>query len=224
MLQWEEWPKNIKESIMEELLERFEEIVARAERFEEGLKDRVENIASSEQSLLKLKKDLQLEVEELRTARHAVEAGLTKNIEDAITKTINATLPKIMPQLTKEFVEKASNLSDAAIQKAENLNDTLNKTIKGAYHLIEDRKHAMTWRKVGLTAAICFSCLLTALCINYFYPQYTHLKFDITPSMVKLSLLGEVVSEMYDKEEFTQKQKEKLHQGLEKKSQSSLVK
>jgi hypothetical protein len=146
--------KKVKEVMMEELIERFEELVARAERFEEGLKDRVENITSSEQSLLKLKKDLQLEVEELRTARHAVEAGLTKNIEDTITKTIDTALPEIMPQLTKEFVEKTSSLSDATVQKAEKLDDTLNKTIKGAYHLIEDRKRAMTWRKVGLTAAL----------------------------------------------------------------------
>jgi len=41
--------------------------------------------------------------------------------------------------------------------------------------------------------------------------------------MVKLSLLGEVVKEMYEGEEFTQKQKEKLRQGLEKKYQTSLV-
>ena len=207
---------------MEELAERFEEIVSRAERFEEGFKNRAESIASSERGLEKLKKDLKLEVEELRTARHAVEASLTKNIEDAITKTINAALPKIMPQLVGEFVEKTSSLSDEAIQKAMSLNDTLNTTIKLACNLIEDKKHAMTWRKVGLTFAFCFSSLLTAVCINYFYPQYTHLTFDITPSMVKRSLLGEVVAEMYEKE-FTQKQKDKLQEGLEKKYHSSLV-
>lgn len=207
---------------MEELIERFEELVARAERFEEGLKNRAESIVSSEQALLKLKKDLTLEVEELKTARHAVEAGLTKNIEDTITKNINEALPKIMPQLIGAFVKKTAVLSEAAIEKAEKLNDALSATIKGAYHVIEDRKHAMTWRKVGLSIAFCFSALLTALCINYFYPQYTHLTFEITPSMVKHSLLGEVVTEMYEGGEFTQKQKEKLHQALEKKYQSSL--
>ena len=207
---------------MEELIERFEEVVERAERFEEGLKSRVESIASSEQNLLKLAKSLKLEVEELRTARHAVEAGLTKNIEDAITKNIQAALPKVMPQLVGEFGEKTSQLSAASIQKAESLNNTLHTTIKTACNLIEDKKYTMTLRKAGLTLAFCCSCLLTALCINYFYPQRTYLNFGMTPSMVELSLLGEVASEMYGKE-LTPQQKEKFREGLKKKYESVLL-
>jgi ribosomal protein L16 Arg81 hydroxylase len=208
--------------MMEEMLEKLEELIARAERFEEVFEKKVESIAYSEQHLASLKKDLKLEVEELRTARHAVESSLTKNIENAIEKNINATLPRIMPQLIGEFVKNTESLSNAVVKKAISLNDALNTTINRAGHLIEDKKSAMTWRKAGLTFTFCFSSVLTALCINYFYPQYTHLNFDITPSMVKFSLLGEVAAEMYEKE-FTQKQKDKLHEGLEKKYRASLV-
>jgi hypothetical protein len=208
--------------MMEEMLEKLEELIARAERFEEIFEKKVESLAASEEVLLKLKKSLTLEVEELRKARHAVESSLTKKIENAIEKNINAALPKIMPQLIGEFVKKTESLSNAAVKNAISLNDILNTTINRAGHLIEDKKNMMTWRKAGLTFTFCFSSVLTALCINYFYPQYTHLKFDITPSMVKFSLLGEVAAEMYEKE-FTQKQKDKMHEGLEKKYRASLA-
>jgi hypothetical protein len=194
-------------------IDKFEEIVGRAERFEEVFSQRMDSVATSEQVVIKIRKELALEIEELRKARHALEGNLTKIIEEATKENIHSTMANIMPRLIGEFIERTEEATNASLQKASKLIDSIDAVIHKTCQLMKAQQNSLTWRRVWFMVSFCFASLLTAFGINYLYP--THINYQMNPSMARSFLLGEATYDIY--KDLTRQQKDKLLEALDKK-------
>ena len=201
------------------MVDRLEELVLRAERFGDRFSKQTEALTSCEQGMARLKKELTLEVEELRAQRHAIEHDLMKNIEKAVQKTIKSVLPEQMPGLVAGFVSKAESASQAMMNKAEKLGGRIDQTVQKASETIEIQHRCVTWMSYSIMAGIFGVSLLTACGIYYFFPTYSHIHYEMSDEMARSYFLGESVKRMYGS--LTQKQKEQLHEEFGKVSRSA---
>lgn len=191
---------------MENMTERFEGFVLKFERLEDGLKKRSETLLETEQVMLNLRKQLALEIEELKSVKQGVEVSLTSNIGKSIKENINNALPQVMPKLISEFSEKTEKISEEATNNALKTNSMLEESVRKACKTLETRKTSLTHRAAFMAGIFCVSSLLTATSINYFFP--THVHYEMSPQIAYSFLLGNAVIEMYD--ELTPQQKDRL--------------
>ena len=203
---------------MEKDIVALEKVLGKIDRAEKGLGLRLEKLDKSQQALTICKEEFFIEIEELRSIRHALETSLTKKIENVIKESINSALPKIMPRVISEFNEKTQEGSEACLQKASTIVDSIERTIKKVAQFNEEQKISMTWRRVGLNAAFCVSALLTAFGINYFWE--THVNYEITPDIAQSFFIGEAAKEIYN--DLTETQQKKFLNALNKSRKAAM--
>jgi hypothetical protein len=199
---------------MEKNSDDLQDILARMDRLEAGLGVQIDRFVKTEQILSKAGKDLMLEVEQLKTVKHSLRQNLPEMLNKSLEKQAQHMIPKLIPPLTKMFRESTDEFIDSSLEKAQKLKEGIDHAIYKADGFISSRKREITLRGLGLSVIFCFSSLLTAGAIFYYFPQ--KVSYGITSSTAGTLVFGEAFTENIDKlsleqrEFFVKKAKDKL--------------
>ena len=155
-----------------------------------------------------------LEVEQLKTVKHSLRQNLPEMLNKSLEKQAQHMIPKLIPPLAKKFHESTDEFIDSSLEKAQKLKNGIDHAICKAEGFIFCRKREITLRGLGLSVIFCFSSLLTAAAIFYYFPQsVTH---GITSYAAGNLVFGEAFIENIDKlsldqrDFFIKKAKDKL--------------
>lgn len=155
---------------MQKDIEDLNDIVLKIKRLEALLSTKIDRFVESEKAISDYKKELTLEIEELKS----LGKSLPKLINSTIRESSGEELPKILPSLVKDFKEATLDLSKASVKEAERLKNEVNKSIYEAKQAISSGKKEITLRSIGMTFVFCLASVITALSIFYFFPQHVH--------------------------------------------------
>lgn len=159
---------------MQKDIEALNDLVLKIKRLETALGAKIERFAESEQAISGYKKELTLEIEELKSLRKS----LPKLIASSMKESSSEELPKILPPLVKSFKESTLDFANASVKEADRLKNEINKTVYEAQRTISSGKKEITLRSIGMTFVFCLSSVITALAIFYFFPQHIHYGFN----------------------------------------------
>ena len=159
---------------MQKDLEELNDLVLKMKRLETALSAKIDRFIESEKAISNYKKELTLEVEELKLLKKS----LPKLIGSSMKESSSEELPKILPSLIKSFKETTLDFANASVKEAERLKQEVNKTIYEAQRSISSGKKEITLRSIGMTSVFCLSSVITALAIFYFFPQHIHYGFN----------------------------------------------
>ena len=174
---------------------KLKDLLEKIERIETGLSMKVDRIAASEQALSKWRKELTLEVEELKTLKNSLEQSLPELINKSMKSLIPIIVPQILPQLIDGFKEQAGAFVDLSLKEAQRLKVGIDQTISQVSVLISSHKKEMILRRFAIIGAFCLSCLFTGWGLFYFYPQSYHINDGINTDMAEAIVVGEVILE-----------------------------
>ena len=182
---------------MEKNIDKLEDAIGRIDRLTTVLGTKVESFSASEQALSKWRKELTLEVEELKTLKHSLEQSLPELINKSIKSSSQIIVSQLIPSLVESFVEKTIFFVDSSLKEAARLKDEIDHSISQVMGLISTQKKEMTLRIAALTFVFCLSSLMTAGGIFYFFPQQIH--YGLSDNTLKTYFLGEVVMKNFNK-------------------------
>lgn len=182
---------------MEKNIDKLEDAIGRIDRLTTVLGTKVESFSASEQALSKWRKELTLEVEELKTLKHSLEQSLPELINKSIKSSSQIIVSQLIPSLVEGFVEKTIFFVDSSLKEAARLKDEIDHSISQVMGLISTQKKEMTLRIAALTFVFCLSSLMTAGGIFYFFPQEIH--YGLSDNTLKTYFLGEVVMKNFNK-------------------------
>lgn len=182
---------------MEKNIDKLEDAIGRIDRITTVLGTKVESFSASEQALSKWRKELTLEVEELKTLKHSLEQSLPELINKSIKSSSQIIVSQLIPSLVEGFVEKTIFFVGSSLKEAARLKDEIDHSISQVMGLISTQKKEMTLRIAALTFVFCLSSLMTAGGIFYFFPQEIH--YGLSDNTLKTYFLGEVVMKNFNK-------------------------
>lgn len=159
---------------MQKDIEELNDLVLKIKRLETALSAKIDRFVESEQAISDYKKELTLEIEELKFLKKS----LPKLIGSSMKESSSEELPKILPSLIKSFKESTLDFTNASVKEADRLKNEINKTVYEAQRAISYGKKEITLRSIGMTFAFCLSSVITSLGIFYFFPQNIHYAFN----------------------------------------------
>ncbi len=159
---------------MQKDMEEFSDLVLKIKRLETALGAKIDRFVESEQAISDYKKELTLEVEELKSLRKS----LPKLVGSTIRESSGEELPKILPSLVKSFKESTLDSTNASIREADRLKQEISKAVHETQQAISLCKKEITRRSIGMTIVFCVSSVITALSIFYFFPRNVHYAFN----------------------------------------------
>jgi hypothetical protein len=171
----------------------LQDVIARMNRLETGLGVQIDRFIKSEQTLAKAGKELMLEVEQLKAVKHSLTHTIPEMFKTVLERQVQLMVPKLIPPLAKEF----HKVTSSSLENAEELKIRLDNAVSETDGIMTLQKRAMTIRGIGLSILFCFSSLLTAGGIFYFFPQ--NVTYGITRPMAVRMVLGDAFSENANK-------------------------
>ena len=159
---------------MQKDMEEFSDLVLKIKRLETALGAKIDRFIESEQAISDYKKELTLEIEELKYIRKS----LPKLISSSLKESSGEELPKILPSLVKSFKESTLGFTDSSIREADRLKNEVSKAVHETQQAISLCKKEITRRSIGMTFVFCLSSVITALSIFYFFPRNVHYAFN----------------------------------------------
>jgi len=182
---------------MENNIDRLEDAMGRIERLTTILNTKVESFSASEQALSKVRKELMLEVEELKTLKQFLEQSLPELVDKSMKSSVPIMVTQLISPLVEGFKEKTLTFVESSLKEATRLKDEIDQSVSKVMGLISTQKKEMTLRTAVLTFVFCLSSLMTAGGIFYFFPQEIH--YGLSDNTLKTYFIGEVVLENFNK-------------------------
>lgn len=182
---------------MEKNSNDLQDILARMDRLETGLGVQIDRFIKSEQMLAKAGKELMLEVEQFKAAKHSLAHALPEMIKSSLERQAELMIPKLISPLSEEFKKATENSIDDSLEKAQKLENGIEYAISKADRFIHSQRRELTLRGIMLSIIFCFSSILTAGAIFYYFPQ--SVTYGVTSSMSKSMALGETLIENFNK-------------------------
>lgn len=180
---------------MDKNIDDFTDLLARMDRLETGLGIKIDRFTESEQALAKWRKEMTLEVEELKDLKHSLQKLLPETVHQTLEESANLIIPELLPPLIKGLQEATDAFIKSSLKETQRLKNGINQTISEAQELVSSHKKEMTLRRIGVTLIFCFSSLLTAGGIFYYFPQHQYVSYGLSPSAGEFIVLGEAFSE-----------------------------
>jgi len=171
--------------------DELDSLLVKFKRLEISLADKVEQFIEAQEKISEHSKKLTLEIEELKKIKNSVVKAVGKAVEENISQ----AFPKLLPPLIQGFENKTNAFVESSIKDAQRLKNEINQTVSKASQFISSQKSETTLRRFGIGVAFCFSSLLTALSIFYFFPQYQNVTYGISPSTAEMIVFGETFME-----------------------------
>lgn len=150
--------------------EGLNDLILKLKRLEAALGPKIDRFVESEQALSDLKKELTLEVEELKLLK----SSLPKVVGPSIKENIHKEISKMLPSLIDNFKGDTVDLVGSSVKEVERLKAEVNKSVSEAQKALVSGRTVVTSRIAGMTAAFCIASLMTAFGIFYFFPQHVH--------------------------------------------------
>ena len=130
-----------------------------------------------------------IENEELKATRESLKSALQQTMSQEMGKlTIKLTqeLKSAMHQQQTESLKTNVEL----LQKTQREADLTSSYIQ----TLSDKNKKMFGRRgLSLVAVSCFSCIVTASCVFYFFPQQQYVRYEMTAEQAKKMLIGKSV-------------------------------
>jgi DNA anti-recombination protein RmuC len=138
---------------MQKDIEALSDLVLKIKRLETALSAKIDRFVESEQAIADYKKELTLEIEELKLFKKSLPKLITSSMKESSSE----ELPKILPSLIKSFKENTLDFTNASIKEADRLKNEINKTVWEAKHAMSSGKKELTLRSMGITLDFCLS-------------------------------------------------------------------
>ena len=155
-------------------IEELNDLVLKIKRLETALSAKIDRFVESEQAIADYKKELTLEIEELKS----IKKSIPKLIGSSIKESSREEIPRILPSLVESFKQKTSDIVQSSLEEADRLKKAVNETVYNARQSVYSGKKEFTFRSIWMTFIFCFSSVITALVIFYFFPQNVHYSFN----------------------------------------------
>jgi len=136
-----------------------------------------------------------IENEELKATRESLKSDLQQ------------TMGQEMGKLTIKFIQELK--SSMHQQQTESLKtnvELLQRTQREAdlalssiQTLSDKNRKSLVYRGLVLVAASCFSCIVTASCVFYFFPQQQYVRYEMTVEQSKQMLFGKCLLDNFKK-------------------------
>ena len=159
---------------MQKDIEELNDLVLKIKRLETALSAKIDRFVESEQAIADYKKELTLEIEELKS----IKKSIPKLIGSSIKKSSREEIPRILPSLVESFKQKTTDIIQSSIEEADRLKKAVNETVYNARQSVYSGKKEFTFRSIWMTFIFCFSSVITALVIFYFFPQNVYYGFN----------------------------------------------
>ena len=182
---------------MEKTIDKLEDAMRKLDRLTTILSIKVESFSASEQALSNCRKELTLEVEEIKTLKHSLEQVLPELVNKSMKSSVQIMVPQFVSPLVEDFREKTFSFVESSLKEATRIKDEIDRSVFQVTGLISTQKKEMTIRVVALTFVFCLSSLMTAGGIFYFFPQEIH--YGLSDSTLKTYFVGEAVMENFNK-------------------------
>lgn len=182
---------------MEQNIEKLEDAMRKVDRLTTVLGTKVESFSASERALSNCRKELTLEVEELKTLKNALEQALPELVNKAMKSNVQIMVPQLIPPLVEDFREKTFSFAESSLKETARIKGEIDRSVSEVTGLISRQKKEMNVRVAALTLVFCLSSLLTAGGIFYFFPQEVH--YGLSDNTLKTYFVGEAVMEIFNK-------------------------
>lgn len=150
-----------------------------------------------------------IENEELKATRESLKSALQQTMSQEMGKlTIKLTqeLKSAMHQQQTESLKTNVEL----LQRTQREADLTSSSIQT---LSDKNKKMFRRRGLSLVTASCFSCIVTASCVFYFFPQQQYVRYEMTAEQAKQMLIGKSALDNFKK--FSRDDQKLLLDGIE---------
>lgn len=182
---------------MEKNIDKLEDAMRKVDRLTTVLGTKVESFSASEQAFSNCRKELTLEVEEIKTLKNSLEQALPELVNKSMKSSAQIMVPLLVPPLVEDFREKTFSFVESSLKEATRIKDEIDRSVNEVTGLISTQKKEMTVRVAALAFVFCVSSLMTAGGIFYFFPQEVH--YGLSDSTLKTYFIGEAVMENFNK-------------------------
>ncbi len=189
---------------MQKDIEELNDLVLKIKRLETALSAKIDRFVESEKAISDYKKELTLEIEELKSLR----GSLPKLIGSTLKESSREEIPKILPSLVKSFKETTLDFVNSSVEEADRLKNEVDRAVYEAKRSISSGKEEITLRSIGMTFVFCVSSIITALSIFYFFPQHQHIHYAFNHEAATYMSYGIAYAECF--KELGQKDKDMI--------------
>ncbi len=167
-------------------IETSEEDMLRTKRRGKIIDDMVEKLQGAVQKYTAQTEALCIENEELKATRESIKSDLQHTLSQEfgrltpkLTQDLKSLIHLQMTDSLKTNVELLQRTQREADLASSSIQTLSNKNRKG-----------IAYQGLALVAASCFSCIITASCVFYFFPQQQYVRYEMTAEQAKQMLLG----------------------------------
>jgi|694.fasta_scaffold31131_6 hypothetical protein len=176
-------------------IETSEEDMLRTKRRGKIIDDMVEKLQGAVQKYIVQTEALCIENEELKATRESIKSDLQQTLSQEfgrltpkLTQDLKSLIHLQMTDSLKTNVELLQRTQREADLASSSIQTLSNKNRKG-----------IAYQGLALVAASCFSCIVTASCVFYFFPQQQYVRYEMTAEQAKQMLIGKSVLSNFKK-------------------------
>jgi hypothetical protein len=190
-------------------IETSEEDMLRTKRRGKIIDDMVEKLQGAVQKYTAQTEALCIENEELKATRESIKSDLQQTLSQEfgrltpkLTQDLKSLIHLQMTDSLKTNVELLQRTQREADLASSSIQTLSNKNRKG-----------IAYQGLALVAVSCFSCIVTASCVFYFFPQQQYVRYEMTAEQAKQMLIGKSVLSNFKK--LNQEAQKLLVDGIE---------
>jgi hypothetical protein len=190
-------------------IETSEEDMLRTKRRGKIIDDMVEKLQGAVQKYTAQTEALCIENEELKATRESIKSDLQHTLSQEfgrltpkLTQDLKSLIHLQMTDSLKTNVELLQRTQREADLASSSIQTLSNKNRKG-----------IAYQGLALVAVSCFSCIVTASCVFYFFPQQQYVRYEMTAEQAKQMLIGKSVLSNFKK--LNQEAQKLLVDGIE---------
>lgn len=176
-------------------IETSEEDMLRTKRRGKIIDDMVEKLQGAVQKYTAQTEALCIENEELKATRESIKSDLQQ--------TLSQEFGRLTPKLTQDLkslihLQMTDSLKTNVelLQRTQREADLVSSSIQT---LSNKNRKRNAYQGLALVAASCFSCIVTASCLFYFFPQQQYVRYEMTYEQAKQMLFGRSLLENFRK-------------------------
>ena len=176
-------------------IETSEEDMLRTKRRGKIIDDMVEKLQGAVQKYTVQTEALCIENEELKATRESIKSDLQQ--------TLSQEFGRLTPKLTQDLkslihLQMTDSLKTNVelLQRTQREADLVSSSIQT---LSNKNRKRNAYQGLALVAASCFSCIVTASCLFYFFPQQQYVRYEMTYEQAKQMLFGRSLLENFRK-------------------------